>query len=316
MRTVMILRGAPGSGKSTFARELLAQEPKRWVCVNRDDLRAMFGTKYSVDSEVYIRNVQDSLIRSACENGYDVIVDNTHLIPNTLKNLHFLAESIGDVTVIEKAFNTPIDQCIERDAKREGTARVGKKVINDMAHAAGLDKDRVLKDKTVVYPAVTNTAPVVQDESLPRAIICDLDGTLAIKGDRSPYDASQCDILDSPNPAVINCITAMYMQGVKLIFMSGREDKDDAPTRCFIEKHVQLPFIHSFIGKMIVPLKYELHMRRTGDTRKDMIVKRELFDAHVAGKYNVLFCLDDRNQVVNGWRSMGLACFQVAPGAF
>jgi hypothetical protein len=57
-------------------------------------------------------------------------------------------------------------------------------------------------------------------------------------------------------------------------------------------------------------------MRPTGDQRKDNIVKRELFDTWVRGKYNVRFCLDDRDQVVEGWRAMGLTCFQVQPGAF
>ena len=60
----------------------------------------------------------------------------------------------------------------------------------------------------------------------------------------------------------------------------------------------------------------ELHMRAEGDQRKDSIVKRELFDAHVRGKWNVSFVLDDRQQVVDMWRGLGLVCLQVAPGDF
>jgi len=33
-------------------------------------------------------------------------------------------------------------------------------------------------------------------------------------------------------------------------------------------------------------------------------------------KYHVEFVLDDRNQVVNFWRYLGLTCFQVAEGDF
>ncbi len=60
----------------------------------------------------------------------------------------------------------------------------------------------------------------------------------------------------------------------------------------------------------------ELHMRKTGDRRKDAIVKGELFDANVRGRYNVLLVLDDRDQVVKYWRSLGLNCWQVNEGAF
>lgn len=42
--------------------------------------------------------------------------------------------------------------------------------------------------------------------------------------------------------------------------------------------------------------------------------KSELFDKHIRGRYFVDFVLDDRNQVVNFWRHIGLTCFQVAEG--
>ena len=59
-----------------------------------------------------------------------------------------------------------------------------------------------------------------------------------------------------------------------------------------------------------------LFMRASGDTRKDEIVKLELFDAHVRGKYDVRLVLDDRDRVVRMWRSIGLTCLQVADGEF
>ena len=60
-----------------------------------------------------------------------------------------------------------------------------------------------------------------------------------------------------------------------------------------------------------------LEMRREKDGRQDAIVKRELFDTHILGKYYVEFVLDDRNQVVDLWRNdLGLTCFQVNYGDF
>ena len=58
-------------------------------------------------------------------------------------------------------------------------------------------------------------------------------------------------------------------------------------------------------------------MRATGDVRKDWIVKKELYKAHVKGQYFINFILDDRNQVVDLWRlDLGLPCLQVNYGDF
>ena len=61
----------------------------------------------------------------------------------------------------------------------------------------------------------------------------------------------------------------------------------------------------------------QLFMRPAGDTRDDRIVKREIYEREIKGKYNVLWVLDDRNKVVDMWRrELGLTCLQVAEGNF
>lgn len=316
MRTLMIFKGLPGCGKSTLAADLVRKEPKRWIRINRDDLRGMCvgpGNNPHTrndDREELVRGMKEALMRQAFDAGYDVILDDTHLVPMTVKKLHKAAESYGDVKVIEKGVNVDIKTCIERDSKRTGFAHVGEKIILDMARGAGIDKGRKLSDKEAYYePRPDSFRVVVQDESLPKAIMCDLDGTLAIIDGRSPYDATDCDVKDKPNWPVIRAVLAMHAQGVKIMFMSGRDLKYRPETERFIEKYCPVP--------------YELHMRGETapdpdklDMRKDAIIKQELFDKYVAGKYHVLFVLDDRNQVVDFWRSIGLTCFQVAPGNF
>jgi hypothetical protein len=57
-------------------------------------------------------------------------------------------------------------------------------------------------------------------------------------------------------------------------------------------------------------------MRKTGDNRKDNIVKREIYENNILPKYYVEFVLDDRQQVVDTLRDMGLQVWQVARGDF
>ena len=59
-----------------------------------------------------------------------------------------------------------------------------------------------------------------------------------------------------------------------------------------------------------------LLMRRENDFRKDNIVKQEIYENHIKDKYNVLMIYDDRDQVVNMWRSLGLKVYQVNRGDF
>jgi hypothetical protein len=272
---------------------------------------------YNPVNEDFVRLVQDQLIVSALREEFDVIIDNTHLVPQTVKKLHALVAAIGDVKVMEKCFNESVETCLARNDKREGVARVPDKTIKDMARGAGLDRGKKLHDKETYYPPRDmGGGPLVQDDSLPKAILCDLDGTLALIGDRSPYDASECDVKDKPNWPVIQTVLAMHAQGVKVIFMSGRTDNYRDQTVRFIEKWCLVPNEPDEPTGVRLVVPYELHMRSAGDMRKDAVIKQELFDAHVRDKYNVLFVLDDRNQVVDFWRSIGLTCFQVAPGAF
>lgn len=138
----------------------------------------------------------------------------------------------------------------------------------------------------------------------PDCILVDLDGTLALfEGRRSPYDASRCDEIDEPNPAVLSVVQMCDDKRIAVILMSGRDSKFRPQTVRWLEKH-SIPY-------------HALHMRVENDRRKDSLVKRDLFNENVANKYNVLFVLDDRNQVVELWRKeFGLHCFQVNYGDF
>lgn len=141
-----------------------------------------------------------------------------------------------------------------------------------------------------------------QDPSLPKAIICDLDGTLCLINGRSPFDASTCD-QDLPNIPVVKIVKNYHQLGYKIILASGREDIYREQTLRWLQEH---------------EVAFELLiMRPAGDFRKDAVIKKEIFMQHIEGKYYVEFVLDDRNQVVDLWRNdLQLPCFQVYYGDF
>ena len=139
------------------------------------------------------------------------------------------------------------------------------------------------------------------------AIICDLDGTLALKHeDRTWYDASTCD-KDIINMPILEVCSA-FARTHHIIFCSGRENRFREQTLVFLKK-----CFHDFVEGH----DFSLFMRETQDNRKDSIVKHEIYMTCIKDMYDVLFVLDDRTQVVQMWRnSIGLTCLQVADGNF
>lgn len=290
MKKVIILRGIPGSGKSTYAKQLVEENPNAYKRINRDDLRAMFDNGYvSKGNEKFVRQVRDVLIVKALEDGKHVIVDDLNLSDSNLVRVRQLVHEFNkahndEVTVEVKEMDTPLEVCIQRDAARD--KKVGESVIRDMHRRFFSEAERY----------------AVQDASLPKAVICDLDGTLALMNGRNPFDASVCeqDLLNIP----VNNVLENYRKlGYKIILLSGRQDQFRAQTERWLVKH---------------GVEYEvLLMRKFKDNRKDSIIKREIFDAHILGKYFIELVLDDRNQVVNMWRDeLKLPCFQVYYGDF
>lgn len=136
-----------------------------------------------------------------------------------------------------------------------------------------------------------------------RAVIVDIDGTLALRtGDRSPFDWSRVGE-DTPNAPVIELVRIIHAAGLhRVLLMSGRDEVCRRQTEMWLDAQ-EVPFD-------------ELHMRPPKDNRKDSLIKEELYRKHIEARYDVAFVLDDRNQVVAMWRSLGLPVFQVAEGNF
>ena len=288
MKQLLVLRGLPASGKTTYAKKLVRENFGKFKRVNKDDLRAMIDDGlHSKDAEDLVLRTRDRFILQALADGYNVVVDDTNI---EQKHIRALAELVRNRAAFAvKEFDTSVEECIKRDSIR-GEKSVGADVIRAMS-----------KRFNALDPDVNPTVNTYQAPSgTPTAIICDLDGTLAKLNGRSPYDASQC-FSDDLNRAVYELA---FNSGHKVILMSGRDSEFRVHTEMWLDEKIP-DWKKRVIG---------LYMRSEGDTRKDSIIKQELFDNNIRDKYDIVAVFDDRQQVIRMWRANGLPVFDCGPG--
>ncbi len=298
---LLVLVGAPGAGKSTFAKYHLRTH-LNWARVCRDDFWQMhFSQSFLSDlDEQMITRMIDAAIESLLVHKTSVIADATHTKREYLDDYIRKFGHLADVSF--KVFEGTAEVLHKRCKARY--AETGKFIPATAIdkHIGHLEHLKQKFDFAAREQRQRQNVTMQQDKTLPKAILCDLDGTLALLNGRNPFDASTCDA-DLLNEPVANVLRNYKQLGFTIILLSGREDRYKTPTLQFLEQH---------------GIVYDrLLMRKENDGRKDAIIKRELFDAEIAGKYFIEFILDDRNQVVNMWRDeLKLPCFQVYYGDF
>ena len=295
---VKFLIGIPAAGKSTWAKAYVKNNPN-WTRINRDDFRAM--TKDSPVCEPKIENMITELfcdaVRTALRYKQNVIIDNTNLKSRYIMPIVELVSEVADVEY--QIFDISVEKAIERDNGREkkvGEAII-KKMFKDYKNLLETFNFTTISKKAKIYPSDPKW-----NKKLPDAAIFDVDGTLAhMNGKRGPFDWDRVDV-DIADPFVSRMVKLHQSYGDKIIILSGRDEISKELTQGWLNFY---GIHHDFI-----------FMRKAGDFRKDSIVKKEIYEEHVIGKFNIVAIYDDRQQVVDEIRSMGLKVFQVEPHNF
>ena len=280
MQKIIMLKGLPASGKSTWAKEKI-NENSNYIRINKDDIRESITGKWTSKKEKIVISIRNSLIKTGISLGKNVIIDDTNLNPKHEQSLKTLAQELGVEFEINDSFlKVPVEECVERDIKRDKS--VGYKVIYKMYY------DYLYQDPS---KKIVNSSSKKR-----RCVICDIDGTLAHNyGGRNIYDLTRVKE-DTPDPlvcAVLDGLDSTFgIDYLDIIIVSGREDD--------CRKETEEWLYHNMI-----PYK-ALYMRKSGDKRDDAIVKEEIYKEFIEPEYCVLGVIDDRNKVVRMWEKLGV----------
>ena len=147
-------------------------------------------------------------------------------------------------------------------------------------------------------------------------IIFDLDGTLALIDKRRELSTKPNGKIDfnklhdpslikhdKPNWPVIKMAQLFAEQGFKIVIFSGRSDKTATATLSWLSQS-KVPF-----NKLV------MRPYKTKNFVPDEVLKKDMLDKHLDIN-DIFMVVDDRQKVVDMWRSLGLICIQVADGNF
>lgn len=277
--------GIPASGKSTWAKQYV-RDNADCVRICRDDFRAMLknSTMLDRDGENLVTDLVETSIRKAVQNGLNVVVDQTNCNVRFLKKLIEFCRNLSDVKFA--VFPIPFEEAVKRNKGRENP--VPEDVMRRMADGWHSVAEMGFQDlkKVVVDPYVPKATSVP-------AILCDLDGTLAIMHDRGPFDWAKVG-QDKLNMAVAKMLCA-HNTHAHIILLSGRDSICRRQTEKWLSDN---------------GIEYDaLCMRPVNDCRPDTVIKREIFDELIRDKFDVIGVFDDRKSVKRMWVQLGIHVF-------
>lgn len=130
MKKLIILRGLPGSGKSTWIRE----NNYEIYTLSMDTIRLMFAEPNPTISQQYNQRVFEifsELLETRLKTGSFTIIDNVNQTWKYIKPYIEIGEKYGyDIEI--KQFDVPLEVCLERNKNRETYKQVPEEVVRRM----------------------------------------------------------------------------------------------------------------------------------------------------------------------------------------
>lgn len=279
--------GPPGSGKSTHAK---AVEAQGYLRISQDDQ----GKEHL------------ELFHTHITTGRDIVVDRMNF--DKAQRDRYRLEAVKNgyaVDIVE--FVTPRQVCYDRCMKRTGHPTIKDASNANSALNTYFDKYEEIDEEE--YSEVLRiywNAPTKSD-----AIMVDIDGTLANLDHRLHHVRNgnkdwgrffkECGA-DGVYEDVKRIVELEFQAGTSVVLCSGRPEDNREKTETWAA-YYSIPYT-------------TLKMRPAKNYKQDAITKVMLYRYEIKPFYNIRYVLDDRTQVVDAWRKIGLSCFQVRPGDF
>jgi len=293
MSKITILVGPPGSGKTTYAKSL----------INDDGDHGLSTVYINQDSQGKQGHMEK--FESALSEGKDMIVDrmgfskaqrDRYLTPTKAKGYE------TKIVVLHESYKTCFDRCM---------ARKGHETIKDETNARSALGTFFGKYERPLPGEADRIVFCYPEGKKPLIIWSDLDGTLCdvehrrhfVRGEgRKDWQGFFWHMTEDKVIFPVMNTLKHFSSEMSIVYCSGRPDNWRKQTQKWLDDN-DAP-------------KGDLFMRPRNDSRQDNIVKEILLDFEVLTRYNIFFCLDDRDQVVKMLRDRGLTVFQVAEGDF
>lgn len=130
MNKIILTQGIQGSGKTTWAKAWVAEDPEHRIRINNDDITSMWGQPFGT-SGLYerLKVTRVYMILKAISEGLDIVVDNMNLSNSSLKEIQAITEDTDYIIEYKDFTKVPLEVCIERDSKRPNP--IGEKIIRE-----------------------------------------------------------------------------------------------------------------------------------------------------------------------------------------
>jgi predicted kinase len=279
-----MMRGLPGSGKTTLALQMV-KEGGNSGRINRDDLRAMlFNSEWTGKREEVTIACEKAIARVLFDHSMNPIIDDTNLGQKHRQMWADFAKSAEQHFEMND-LDVNLYTCFERDSKR--AVGVGRPVIERLALINGLIE---WDDRQIV--------------------LVDLDGTIAdgrhrehfVKGEKKDWPSYFAACGEDGYIDLVCRWIGELRQEYSVCLVSGRPDSWWKETQLWLLRGIldhgyRLDFDHVF-------------MRSSGDKRPDTQVKADILK-HLP-KDKIAFVLDDRPCVIREvWRANGVRVIPV-----
>ena len=294
---IILMVGPPGSGKSTGAQEYLEAHG------NRDDL-----VRVSQDDQG--KQGHMGVFEEALAARKDILVDRMGFDKNQRNRYLDPAKKAGYDTRIV-VLHVPMETCLERCKSRANHPTI--KTDEDAENAVTFFFRKYERVESEEADEVIRTGWVGADAV--KCVVSDLDGTLANVDHRRHYVRREKPLkpnwvmffekmIDDPVNEWCRILLESMKETYPIVYATGRPGDYKEHTELWLQEN-RLRYPGS-----------SLFTRLAKDHRKDDVVKEIILEFEIKTRYDILFVVDDRQQVVDMWRKHGYIVLQCAKGDF